>query len=430
MAADEASTPLVASPQGGSRITRGGGSGWVWTRMLWLVMAVVLVVVSVLFESQVQSLQYQLGQEETKIRDLEDAVANQNKMITRFNQSVTNQDVLQQLHALAQNLKTTEESLKSQLQLTETDISSKLEATLQQLGQTVTEAEQQIEDEVNKVKVDVEQYVRNTQDQFSMENSFMVYQLAGTFTLLSCLISMWHMTAHLRKFLQPHVQRKILAILWMPPIYAITSWFSLVFHPAEGYLAILKDTYEAYIIYQFLSFCIAVLGKGDRNAVVNLLARRADHLTPPFRLCFCCRPDPYDNPRELADAILLQCQVFALQFVFFRPLTTMAMVLLNKFKYYGGADNPHDYRAPQFYILIIQNLSVFMAFTGLLKFYHAVDKDLEWYATGGTCDDTGAITYYLLIHFRPCCCRCRPFPKFLCIKGRCVDAVSSAIVEL
>lgn len=54
----------------------------------------------------------------------------------------------------------------------------------------------------------------------------MVYQLAGTFTLIGCLISMWHMTSHLRNFKQPFVQRKVLAILWMCPIYSITSWLS------------------------------------------------------------------------------------------------------------------------------------------------------------------------------------------------------------
>lgn len=122
------------------------------------------------------------------------------------------------------------------------------------------------------------------------------------------------------------------------------------------------------------------------------MAKRADHLTPPFRLCWCCdKGDPYENnPRALADAILLQCQVFGMQFVFLRPLTTILNVTLAKLEYYGGADNPHDYRAPQFYISIIQNLSVFTAFAGLLKFYHAVDEDLQW---------------------------CRPFAKFLCIKG-------------
>ena len=94
----------------------------------------------------------------------------------------------------------------------------------------------------------------------------------------------------------------------------------------------------------------------------------------------------------MADAILLQCQLFAMQFVFFRPVTTIAKVVLAKYQYYGpwGAEGPNDYRAPQFYVSLIQNLSIFIAFTGLLKFYHAVDKDLEW---------------------------CRPFAKFLCIKG-------------
>jgi hypothetical protein len=92
----------------------------------------------------------------------------------------------------------------------------------------------------------------------------------------------------------------------------------------------------------------------------------------------------------LADAILLQCQFFAMQFVFLRPLTTTAIVVLGKLNYYGAGTGPTDYRAPQFYLVFVQNLSIFFAFTGLLKFYHAVDKDLAW---------------------------CRPFAKFLCIKG-------------
>jgi hypothetical protein len=126
-----------------------------------------------------------------------------------------------------------------------------------------------------------------------------------------------------------------------------------------------------------------------------MLSLRADHLTPPFRLlsvfeiCGCCKAPTYENNRALADAILLQCQLFAMQFVFFRPLTTTAMVVLAKMDYYGAGDGPTDYRSPQFYITIVQNLSIFIAFTGLLKFYHAVDKDLAW---------------------------CRPFAKFLCIK--------------
>ena len=49
-----------------------------------------------------------------------------------------------------------------------------------------------------------------------------------------------------------------------------------------------------------------------------------------------------------------------------------------------------DWKSIQFWINIIVNVSTAVAFTGLLKFYHAVDTDLAW---------------------------CRPFAKFLCIKG-------------
>ena len=42
-----------------------------------------------------------------------------------------------------------------------------------------------------------------------------IINIAGTFTLLSCVVTMFHMTAHLRKMNQPFVQRKICAILWM-----------------------------------------------------------------------------------------------------------------------------------------------------------------------------------------------------------------------
>lgn len=174
-------------------------------------------------------------------------------------------------------------------------------------------------------------------------------------------------------------------------LQAVTSWLSLVFPESAGYLAIIKDAYEAYIIYQFLSFCISVLGKGNRSKVIDLLANQVDHLTPPFRLFPCCCKPHYEDNRALADAILTQCQAFTMQFVFWRPVTTIANFLLNKYQYFGPwADGPHDWKAPQFWVTLIQNLSIFTAFAGLLKFYHAVDKDLEW---------------------------CRPFAKFLCIKG-------------
>ena len=140
------------------------------------------------------------------------------------------------MNTIQNELKVTSEKLTKRLDDQSKEIADKLAGTLEQLQKAVQQAEADISAEVEVVKGDVANYVRTTQDQFSMENSFMIYQLAGTITLIGCLISMWHMTSHLRKFNQPTVQRKILAILWMCPIYSATSWFSLVFDSFAEYL--------------------------------------------------------------------------------------------------------------------------------------------------------------------------------------------------
>ena len=169
------------------------------------------------------------------------------------------------------------------------------------------------------------------------------------------------------------------AILWMSPIYSLTSWLSLAFPSAEGYLSLLKDFYEAYIIYQFLSFLISILGDGNRDKVIELLSRNPTHLKPPYKcLNRFFYPPPSHSPSALASAVLWECQVLTMQFVLLRPVTSILLLLLDEIGYYGGAESAWDYRAPQFYIIIVLNISVFFAFTGLLKFYHAVHEYIEW----------------------------------------------------
>ena len=321
---------------------------------------------AVYFYNIVTSLQDKICTYESTISSLQRSIQSQSIIINRCNQTLTSDDVINEIADLEKSLHDAENKMLSSLHQTNINIQTFVDATVASLDSTVQAAQVEIQKDVAIVKEDIDQYVQTTHDQFSHENSFMVWQLAGTFTVLACLISMWHMTAHIRKFKQPHVQRKILAILWMSPIYGITSWLSLVFPKYEGYLAIFKDFYEAYIIYQFLSFLISVLGKGNRDKVVEVLAKNADHLEPPVRLCGCLRGKyPADDPRSLADAVLMQCQLFTMQFVFFKPMTAIGLFACVKLGING--DGPLDYKSLPFWLKIIQNLSVFTAFSGLLK---------------------------------------------------------------
>ena len=135
---------------------------------------------------------------------------------------------------------------------------------------------------------DIEESLKQEQ-----RNNFL--SLAGIFTLLTCLISMFHMTTHVHKLNQPKIQRKIIAILWMSPIYSVTSFLTLIFPPIEGWMAIIKDFYESYCIYVFLSFLIAVLGEGSRDKAVEVLAKHADHLDQPTRCLGCFYEPPPDT---------------------------------------------------------------------------------------------------------------------------------------
>jgi hypothetical protein len=232
------------------------------------------------------------------------------------------------------------------------------------------------------------------------------------------------MAQHLAQFQQPVVQRKIIAILWMSPIYSITSFLSLIFPVADGYLSVIRDFYEAYVIYTFLSFLIAVIGRGDRDTAVTVLAQNNDHLEPPtpcFRSCYDHHPPPsaidmtnnnnnirdtendpqqqQQQHRAMASAVLMECQILAMQFVLVRPVTSIAYFVVDslypsqatgEYQTTTKSDAYAYFSSPGFFLAMITNISVFLAFHGLLKFYHLVHEELKW---------------------------CQPFSKFMAIKG-------------
>jgi len=113
-------------------------------------------------------------------------------------------------------------------------IEYQLNTTVKALNKTVEQVQQSVDEQVQIVS-----------DSVSSQNSLMAYQFAGTFAILGSLISFWHSAAHLRKMNEPNVQRKIIAIMWMIPIYSVSSWLGLVFVGAQGFLSVFKVSLRA-----------------------------------------------------------------------------------------------------------------------------------------------------------------------------------------
>ncbi len=137
-----------------------------------------------------------------------------------------------------------------------------VDSTVERLNADVSTAEAKIAQDVHLLQENVDKYVDITNKQFAQEDDFVRFQLAGTFTLLGSLISMYHLTGHLRHYNKPEVQRRIMAVLWMVPIYGVTSWLSLVVTSYEPVWSFFRDSYEAYAIYTFIALLVAIVEDG------------------------------------------------------------------------------------------------------------------------------------------------------------------------
>jgi hypothetical protein len=96
---------------------------------------------------------------------------------------------------------------------------------------------------------------------------------AGAFVLLTVPISVREIIMHLQHYYMPNVQKFVVRILWMVPLYSVQSWFSLRFHESSLYIESLRDLYESYVLASFLYYIVELLG-GEEN--IKMILSRKD----------------------------------------------------------------------------------------------------------------------------------------------------------
>jgi len=214
---------------------------------------------------------------------------------------------------------------------------------IEALQAEVEEEDAEVESLREEVQEKQQGQIQSLNDEIEKDAQYNFLSSAGFITLLTCLISMFHMSTHIQKFNQPKIQSKIIAILWMSPIYSVTSFLTLTFPDVHGWMAIIKDFYESYCIYVFLSFLMNVLGEGSRDKAVEALAKHVAHLSRPTR-CLGCLYEPHPDTSDLAkaNAVMTQCQVYCLQFTLVRPITTIISVFVLHRKPKEDVDSSED----------------------------------------------------------------------------------------
>ena len=78
--------------------------------------------------------------------------------------------------------------------------------------------------------------------------------IAGIFVLLSVAITLRQIYQHLKHYYCPSQQKWIVRILFMVPIYALSSWLSLKFHNHAIYFDTIRNVYEGITFVTSISF--------------------------------------------------------------------------------------------------------------------------------------------------------------------------------
>ncbi|ORZ26781.1 organic solute transporter Ostalpha-domain-containing protein [Lobosporangium transversale] len=202
---------------------------------------------------------------------------------------------------------------------------------------------------------------------------------AGGFAFTATMISMVAIWMQLKHYRKPLLQRYVVRILLMVPIFAISSWISLVSLSMAFYVDALRDIYEAFVIYCFFGLLVSYLG-GERSLLLMLHGRPyTKHLFP---VCLWHKEIDVGDPYSF-----LFIKRGILQYVYVKPVLAAATMLLKSNGAYN--DGSISLESGYFWVSFIYNLSVCLSLYCLGVFFMATQDDLEEF---------------------------RPIPKFLSIK--------------
>lgn len=83
--------------------------------------------------------------------------------------------------------------------------------------------------------------------------------IGGVFVMATLPIAMYGIIQHALHYSKPYLQKYIIRILFMVPIYALNSWIVLKFPVSAIYLDTVRTCYEAFVIYNFMMYLINFL---------------------------------------------------------------------------------------------------------------------------------------------------------------------------
>eukprot|EP01116_Phalansterium_solitarium_P008514 TRINITY_DN22428_c0_g1_i1.p1 TRINITY_DN22428_c0_g1~~TRINITY_DN22428_c0_g1_i1.p1 ORF type:complete len:480 (+),score=138.84 TRINITY_DN22428_c0_g1_i1:216-1655(+) len=197
------------------------------------------------------------------------------------------------------------------------------------------------------------------------------------FVVPTIILSLVQIYGHLKHYSDPSVQRHLVRIILMIPIYSIDSYMSLVMKDLAVYFDVVRDCYEAYVLYEFVRLLAEYTG-GDELLIQELESRPEIRYVMPL-CCWHVKP---------GRTFYHRCRQMILQYTVLQVVLTVATFICQMTGTFGeGSWSP---RTGYVYITVVYNISITIALYFLVQFYEGAKPFLAPF---------------------------KPVSKFLCIKS-------------
>ena len=198
--------------------------------------------------------------------------------------------------------------------------------------------------------------------------------------LIASLLTVLTTLLQAKNYRKPLLQRHVIRILIMVPIFSAASWASLTSLRVAFWIDPFRDVYEAFTLYTFFQLLVGYLG-GERSLIIMMHGRPpVPHLWPLNHVL---------NKVDISDPhTFLSIKRGILQYTWIKPLlaiSTVAMKATGTFK-----EGILSVDSGYFWTGLIYNVSICWSLYDLALFWVCTNEDLQPF---------------------------RPMPKFLCIKG-------------
>ena len=224
--------------------------------------------------------------------------------------------------------------------------------------------------------------------------------LGSIFTFLAVPTTLYGIWQHVSNYTQPLLQRYIIRILWMVPIYALDSWIVLLLtRSCLAKYAYVPDmitlSYEAYTVYNFFEYLIKYLEITSGQTAGELLESKhmqseaaggpemhqksvvVEHL-PPFRLKWGDRIDfALLDPWPIGEVFVSRCKYGVMSYILFSPIYLIVSISYESVHADVAEKRMFQFSSVLFYFTLAQSAISVWAVYCLVLFYHEARNELR-----------------------------------------------------